>query len=90
MVPDATNSAVTPRSKARERSREQARRLVKWLNEIVPDANVVARNNSVLGLGYAVKLGVGIGPLPTAIPDGGSDLVQVLAPLPELARAAVF
>lgn len=39
---------------------------------------------------YAVKSGVGIGPLPTAIADGESDLVQVLAAIPELARAAVF
>ena len=62
-------------------------RVVKWLNETVPEANVVARNNSVLGLVYAVKSGVGLGPLPTAIADAESDLVQVLGPIPELARS---
>ncbi len=62
-------------------------RVAKWLNEVAPDANIVARNNSVLGLMYAVKSGVGIGPLPTAIADGEPDLVRVLGPIPELARS---
>lgn len=62
-------------------------RVVTWLNEAVPGANVVARNNSVLGLVYAVKSGVGIGPLPTAIADAEPDLVQVLGPILELARS---
>ena len=65
----------------------RSHRVVKWLNKSVPNANVVARNNSVLGLVYAVKSGVGIGPLPTAIADAESDLVQVLGPIPELARS---
>ena len=36
---------------------------------------------------YAVKSGVGIGPLPTAIADAEQDLVRVLGPIPELARS---
>jgi DNA-binding transcriptional LysR family regulator len=36
---------------------------------------------------YAVKSGVGIGPLPTAIADVELDLVRVLGPIPELARS---
>jgi DNA-binding transcriptional LysR family regulator len=61
-------------------------RVAKWLKETVPEAKIVARNNSVLGLLYAIKSGVGIGPLPTAIADGEPELVRVLGPLPELAR----
>jgi DNA-binding transcriptional LysR family regulator len=62
-------------------------RVVTWLNDVAPGANVVARNNSVLGLVYAVKSGVGIGPLPTAIADMEPDLVRVLGPIAELARS---
>jgi DNA-binding transcriptional LysR family regulator len=62
-------------------------RVAKWLKEVAPNAKVAARNNSVLGMMYAVKSGVGIGPLPTAIADGEPDLVRVLGPLPELARS---
>lgn len=62
-------------------------RVVKWLKDVAPDAKIAARNNSVLGLMYAVKSGVGIGPLPTAIADVELDLVRVLGPIPELARS---
>jgi len=61
-------------------------RVAKWLERAVPEAKIVARNNSVLGLLYAIKSGVGIGPLPTAIADSESDLVQLLGPVPELSR----
>src|SRR4051794_16051083 len=53
-------------------------RAVKWLKAAAPDAKIAARNNSVLGLVYAVKSGVGLGPLPTAIADEQEDLVRVL------------
>ena len=62
-------------------------RVMKWLKEVAPDAKVSARNNSVLGLLYAVKSGVGLGPLPTAIADEEGDIVRVLGPIPELARS---
>lgn len=62
-------------------------RVVTWLNDIAPRANVVARNNSVLGLVHAVKSGIGIGPLPTAIADMEPDLVRVLGPIAALARS---
>ncbi len=62
-------------------------RVVKWLKEVAPNAKVIARNNSVLGMMYAVKSGVGIGPLPTAIADGEPGLIRVLGPIPELARS---
>jgi DNA-binding transcriptional LysR family regulator len=62
-------------------------RVSKWLQEVAPNARFVARNNSVLGLMFAVKSGIAIGPLPTAIADGQPDLVRVLGPIPELARS---
>jgi DNA-binding transcriptional LysR family regulator len=62
-------------------------RVVKWLKEIAPEARIAGRNNSVLGLVYAVKSGVGVGPLPTAIADAEPGLVRVLGPIPELARS---
>jgi DNA-binding transcriptional LysR family regulator len=62
-------------------------RVAKWLKNVAPGAKIAARNNSVLGLMYAVKSGIGIGPLPTAIADTEHDLVRVLGPIPELARS---
>jgi DNA-binding transcriptional LysR family regulator len=61
-------------------------RAAKWLGQVAPNGKIVARNNSVLGLLYAVKSGVGVAPLPTAIADAEDDLVRVLGPIPELAR----
>jgi DNA-binding transcriptional LysR family regulator len=57
-----------------------------WLRTVAPHATLSARNNSVLGLVYAVKSGIGIGPLPTAIGDDDPDLVRVLGPIQELSR----
>lgn len=62
-------------------------RIATWLHEIAPDAEFVARNNSVLGLVSAAKSGVGIAPLPIALGDAEPDLVRVLGPIPELTRA---
>jgi len=57
-----------------------------WLARVAPKARIVARNNSVLGLVYAVKAGVGIAPLPTAVGDNEPGLVRVLGPVAELTR----
>ena len=62
-------------------------RAATWLREVAPDARMAARNNSVLGLVYAVKSGVGLGPLPIALGDTEPDLVRVLGPIPELSRS---
>ena len=62
-------------------------RVVKWLNAVAPQARIIARNNSVLGLVYAVKSGIGMGPLPTAIADEQGDLVRVMGPIAELTRS---
>lgn len=62
-------------------------RTAKWLKEVAPNAKMAARNNSVLGLVYAVKSGIGVGPLPTALGDAEPDLVRVLGPVPELTRS---
>lgn len=61
-------------------------RVSTWLRSVAPQARIVARNNSVLGLLYAVKSGLGIGPLPTALGDEEPSLVRVLGPVPELTR----
>jgi len=61
-------------------------RAAKWLQQVAPNGKIVARNNSVLGLLYAVKAGIGVAPLPTALGDTEEDLVRVLEPIPELAR----
>lgn len=62
-------------------------RAATWLRAVAPDAEIVARNNSVLGLVYAAKSGIGLAPLPTALGDAEADLVRVLGPIPELARS---
>lgn len=62
-------------------------RMLTWLSEIAPDARFAVRNNSVLGLVSAVKSGVGIGPLPTALGDDDSGLIRILGPIPELTRS---
>lgn len=62
-------------------------RAATWLRAVAPDAEIVARNNSVLGLVYAAKSGIGVAPLPTALGDAEADLVRVLGPIPELARS---
>lgn len=61
-------------------------RAAKWLARVAPHAHIAARNNSVLGLLYSVKAGVGLAPLPTALGDAEPDLVRVLEPIPELTR----
>ena len=61
-------------------------RAAKWLLKVAPHGRVVARNNSVLGLLYSVKAGMGVAALPAAIADAEPELVRVLGPIPELAR----
>lgn len=62
-------------------------RAARWLTSVAPNAKVVARNNSVYGLVYSVKSGVGLSPLPVALGDSEGDLVRVVEPLPELASS---
>ena len=57
-----------------------------WLRRVAPGGRVVARNNSILGLVYSTKAGLGLAPLPTAIADAESDLERVLGPIDELTR----
>jgi DNA-binding transcriptional LysR family regulator len=62
-------------------------RLAKWLRETVPDARIVARVNSVLGLVSAARSGIGVTPLPVALGDAEADLVQIIGPVAGLARS---
>ncbi len=61
-------------------------RLSTWLREVAPHAELVARSNSVLGLVYSAKAGVGVAPLPIALGDSEPDLVRVIEPIAELTR----
>ena len=61
-------------------------RIAAWLRKIAPDAVVVARSNSVLGLVYSAKAGVGVAALPIALGDAEPDLVRVIEPVAELTR----
>lgn len=57
-----------------------------WLRSALPEARIVARNASVLGVLATVKAGVGIGALPVAIAGTEESLVEVLPVVPELTR----
>jgi DNA-binding transcriptional LysR family regulator len=61
-------------------------RIAQWLSKVAPDAPMAARSNSVLGLIYSVKAGIGVGPLPLPLGDAEPDLVRVLEPVAELTR----
>ena len=61
-------------------------RIAAWLQRIAPAAVLVARSNSVLGLVYSAKAGVGVAPLPTALGDSEPDLVRIIEPVAELSR----
>lgn len=62
-------------------------RAAKWLQEIAPNAPIVARVNSVLGLVSVAKSGVAVVPMPTALGDSDFDLVRLFEPIPELTRS---
>jgi len=57
-----------------------------WLRRVAPNGNIVASNNSMLGIVYSAKAGLGLAALPTVLGDAEADLVRVLGPIPELAR----
>jgi DNA-binding transcriptional LysR family regulator len=61
-------------------------RIAQWLRKVAPDVPMAARSNSVLGLIYSVKAGIGVGPLPLPLGDAEPDLVRVLGPVAELTR----
>jgi DNA-binding transcriptional LysR family regulator len=61
-------------------------RIAAWLHKVAPNATIVARSNSVLGLVYSAKAGVGVAPLPIALGDAEAHLVRVIEPVAELSR----
>jgi DNA-binding transcriptional LysR family regulator len=62
-------------------------RLVAWLNSVAPNATVVARNNSILGLLQAVKSGLGVSALPIPMAEQHYELVRLFGPVAELSRS---
>jgi DNA-binding transcriptional LysR family regulator len=61
-------------------------RIAAWLHKVAPNATMAARCNSVLGLVYSAKAGVGVAPLPIALGDAEPDLVRVIEPVSDLTR----
>jgi DNA-binding transcriptional LysR family regulator len=61
-------------------------RIAAWLQKAAPNASLAARSNSVLGLVYSAKAGLGVAPLPVALGDAEPDLVRVIEPVAELSR----
>jgi len=61
-------------------------RIAAWLRKVAPDVTLAARSNSVLGLVYSAKAGLGVAPLPIALGDAEADLVRVIEPVAELSR----
>ena len=57
-----------------------------WLRRIAPEGRIAVRNNSVLGLLYSAKAGLGLAPLPQPIGEAEPELVKVLGPIDELTR----
>jgi DNA-binding transcriptional LysR family regulator len=64
-----------------------AHRAAAWLRHVAPGARLAASADSVLGLVSSAKAGLGLAPLPIALGDAEPELVRVLGPIPELARA---
>ncbi len=60
-------------------------RLMTWLKDVAPDAQIVSRSQSILGLVQATKAGLGVAALPMAIAED-AGLSRLLGPVPELAR----
>jgi DNA-binding transcriptional LysR family regulator len=58
-----------------------------WLRQVAPQTKLAARSDSVLGLLYSAKAGIGIAPLPTALGDAEPELVRVLGPVDALTRS---
>ncbi len=61
-------------------------RYAQWLRDALPQARIVARNSSVLGLVQSVRAGLGLAALPVAAAGNHTDLVMVLGPVNELTR----
>lgn len=59
-------------------------RIAARLHKVAPNATLVARSNSVLGLIYSGKAGVGVAPLPIALGNAEPDLVRVIEPVAQL------
>jgi DNA-binding transcriptional LysR family regulator len=61
-------------------------RLMTWIAEVAPEARIVGRATSVLGLINLAKSGVGLVPLPMALGGSEPGLVCVMGPVAALTR----
>ena len=59
-------------------------RAARWLRCVAPDAKVVARVDTVIGVYLSVRAGVGLAPLPVNLTGVNPEVVEVLGPIPEL------
>ena len=62
-------------------------RLVTWLNGVAPNATIIARNNSTLGLMQSVNSGLGVSALPISAAEQQEGLVRLFGPVAELSRS---
>jgi DNA-binding transcriptional LysR family regulator len=58
-----------------------------WLSNVAPNATIVGRNNSILGLLQAVKSGFGVSALPVPMAEQHDELVRLFGPVTELSRS---
>lgn len=57
-----------------------------WTRQVVPDANVVVRSGSVLGVPQSAKAGMGVAALPMPIGDADPELERLFGPVDALTR----
>ena len=56
----------------------------RWLEDNIPDAEIVQRTNSISGIMASVRSGLGAAILPCMMADDYPDLVRLVPPIPEL------
>jgi len=61
---------------------------LQWLYRVAPGAEIQTRSNSLMNLYYAVKAGLGAGPLPVTMGDAEPSLVRCTGEIPDLEAAA--
>jgi DNA-binding transcriptional LysR family regulator len=55
-----------------------------WLRQVAPHASIGTRSNSLTNVASALKVGLGVGPLPCFMGDSETDLMRCYPPIAEL------